>query len=231
MKITNLLLPSAALRRSFATAAAVLLAGLSLPAAQANDITIQPGESTSKDSFVYSFLTGWAFDSASTGAGAAFGTWLSAGATTSGAHDLVSYLQFDLTDITTLGLTGSDINKAELYVYVESSSSIGFGANPSASYPIGVSAYEVTGSWTESTVTWATGPAYSTLAGSITINNVGYWTAIDITSTVQAWVDGTLTNYGVALEQDSPVASPGGQVVGVFHSSAGLNKPYLKVNY
>lgn len=231
MKITNLLLPGATLRRAFAPIVAAVLAGFALPAAQANSINIQPGESTSKDSFVYSFLTGWSFDSASTGGGAAFGSWLSAGATTSGAHDLVSYIQFDLSDVTSLGLTGSDITQAELYVYVESSSSIGFGANPSATYPIGVSAYEVTGSWTENTVTWATGPAYSTLAGNVTLNNVGYWAVIDITGTVQAWVDGTLTNYGLALEQDSPVASPGGQVVGVFHSSAGLNKPYLKVSY
>jgi len=230
MKANNLL-TGAGIRRSFVPSImAAVLTGLALPA-MANDITIQPDEDDSKDSFVYSFLTSWAFDTDSSGSGAAFGDLLSAGATTSGAHDLVSYLQFDLTDLENLDLHGTDIDEALLYVYVESSSTVGFGGDPSASFPIGVTAYKVDSSWTESTLTWANGPSYSTVAGTATINSTGYWTYFTVTSTVRNWLDGVYSNNGFALEQNSPVSDGTSQIVGVFQSSAGAHKPYLKVTY
>jgi hypothetical protein len=199
--------------------------------ASAADVTIQPDEEESKDTFAYSFLTGWGFDTDSTGFGSAFGGLLSAGATSSGAHDTVSFLEFELDALEELELTGSDVTEARLYLYVGNTSSAGFGANPSSIYPVDVTLYSVEEFWDESALTWGNAPSYSGAVDAVTINATGYWISFDVTSKVQAWLDGNEDNFGFALEQDAPVSNGSSQVIAVFDSSAATNKPYLKVNY
>ena len=68
---------------------------------------------------------------------------------------------------------------------------------------LAVSAHRATGSWTESTVTWDSQPAFSG-TGSVNFTIPGTWSessspvAVDVTGLVQEWLLGT-TNNGVLL--------------------------------
>lgn len=70
-----------------------------------------------------------------------------------------------------------------------------------ASYLGAVSLYPVSGAWSESTITYDTGPGHSGagIASTCAASLGGSWFAWDITGLVQAWNDGTATNHGVAL--------------------------------
>ncbi len=63
--------------------------------------------------------------------------------------------------------------------------------------------HRVTSSWQEMVVTWNNfGGAFdATIWTSFTANTFG-WKAIDITSIVQAWADGTYPNYGMLLDKE-----------------------------
>src|SRR5262249_17630104 len=83
----------------------------------------------SGDTFGYQFLPNMNLNTSP-----GFGDALPAGATTTG-HDTKSVLSFDLSSV---GLTGAQVQSASLNLFVVDTVSTGFGASPSPSSPITV---------------------------------------------------------------------------------------------
>jgi hypothetical protein len=72
----------------------------------------------------------------------------------------------------------------------------GFGTD---SFTIGL--HQVTSAWDESTITWNIQPTFSVDAEITTnITATAAWKSWDIDTLVQAWLDGSITNYGVVLK-------------------------------
>ncbi len=184
-------------------------------------ITLQPDESASKDTFVYQFLPTFNFDSGG------FGSLLTVGKTSTG-HDTQALLQFDLP----VGLTAAQLTSATLEVFAVSSTAAGFGQNPDATHPVLIDVLPVAGattSWTESTVSWSTGLTAGAITSSATQAGIDQWITFDVTAVVKQWLDGSLSNNGLFLQQDAVVGGPGAFYVGVFDSSAGANRPRLNI--
>lgn len=60
----------------------------------------------------------------------------------------------------------------------------------------------VTGSWTESAITWSNKPAVATGYVDVTGCVEGTQCAFSVTSLVQGWVSGTYSNYGIRLDEN-----------------------------
>jgi trimeric autotransporter adhesin len=107
-----------------------------------------------------------------------------------------TYIQFDLSAIPT-GYTGADITKASLKLFVNTVTKAG-------SFNVDY----VNGAWAESTITANNAPALgNTIAGSVPLvaaDNDQY-ILIDITPAVQAWLNGSQANDGIALVANSPL--------------------------
>jgi hypothetical protein len=215
------------------TALALAAASLTATTAHAASLTIQPEELASKDTFLYSYLTLWNFDTYGGGFGSAYGDILAVGKTTSASHDLKSLLQFSLSAAS--GLTSSDVTSASIQLYVISSSGVGFGVDPSSTAPIDVNLFKVTSSWSEGLVSWSSAPSIATPAANTqTISSIGYWVSFDATALVKGWLDTPSSNYGVLLEQNAIVVNGSDNVYGVFDSSytaTNGNEPRLIINY
>lgn len=101
-----------------------------------------------------------------------------------------SYLQFNLSALP----AGAQVSKATLRLYVD-------GVLKPGSFDV----YQLNAPWSENTLTYNTPPpALGTSATggnpiAVTSASLNQFLLIDITSTVQAWVNGTLSNNGVAL--------------------------------
>ena len=99
------------------------------------------------------------------------------------------YIKFDLSSIP----ANARIADADLKLFQ-------YHTIGSDNFTIGL--YGVTGDWDESTITWNLQPTSSTDA-EITNNitaGATTWKSWDIDSLVQSWLDGTITNYGMALK-------------------------------
>ncbi len=101
-----------------------------------------------------------------------------------------TYLQFNLSTLP----TGAHVSKAMLRLYVD-------GVLKPGSFDV----YQLNNAWSENTLTYNTPPpALGTSATggspiSVASSSMNQFLLVDITSTVQAWVGGTLANNGVAL--------------------------------
>jgi hypothetical protein len=101
-----------------------------------------------------------------------------------------AYMQFNLSTLP----TGAHVSKAMLRLYVD-------GVLKPGSFDV----YRLNNSWSENTLTYNTPPpALGTSATggnptTVASSSMNQFLLIDITSTVQGWVGGTLTNNGVAL--------------------------------
>lgn len=107
-----------------------------------------------------------------------------------------TYILFDLSPLPS-GLTGSSIAKATLKLYVNTVTSAG-------SFNVDF----VNGTWAEKTITANLAPALgTTIAASIPLSssNAKDYIIVDVTSAVQAWLNGTQPNDGVALVGNSPL--------------------------
>ena len=107
-----------------------------------------------------------------------------------------TYILFDLSPLPA-SYTGSSISKATLKLYVNTVTSAG-------SFNVDF----VNGSWTEKTITANLAPALgTTIAASIPLSNSNSkdYIIIDVTSAVQAWLNGTQPNDGLALVGNSPL--------------------------
>src|ERR1700734_704588 len=96
-------------------------------------------------------------------------------------------VQFDLGMLPP-GTTPAQIAKATLRVYCNR-----------ADVPGVVQAEFVSGSWTESSVTYATLPAVGALLQTAQVLGAGEFVTFDVTSAVQGWVGTPATNFGLAL--------------------------------
>jgi hypothetical protein len=189
--------------------------------AQAAIYTIQPDEAVSKDTFAYEFLHDTALE-------AGFNTILGVSNASTG-HSLMSFVQFDLSSLS--GITAADVTSAKLKLQSRTNS-LG-GGNPSATFPVTANVYAAAGDWTEATLNWDTRPAAGSLYSSAVVNSTSQLVDFDITNLVKGWLDGSVTNFGMRLEQDAEVVNGSGQRVGatfVGASGTALSRPLLEIN-
>src|SRR5208337_4710308 len=105
-----------------------------------------------------------------------------------------AYIQFNLSSIPA-GYTGADITKATLKLYVNVVTTAG-------SFNVDY----VNGTWAENTITASNAPPPgATIAASVPVAKaqVHDYVLIDVTPAVQAWLNGTEPNYGIALVVNS----------------------------
>ena len=100
-----------------------------------------------------------------------------------------SYIKFSLATVP----SSVTVNKATLRLFVDNVTTNG-------SFDV----YQVTGTWNESTLTYSNAPPLGTSATgghpvSITSASMNQFLVIDITALVQGWLNGTITNNGLAL--------------------------------
>ena len=96
-------------------------------------------------------------------------------------------IRFDLGTLPA-GTTGSQISKATLRLYVNR-----------VYTPGAVSVAPLTGSWSESAVTYSTVPTAGDAAGSVAVMEGEQFVTVDVTPVVQGWVTNPDTNFGLAL--------------------------------
>lgn len=102
-----------------------------------------------------------------------------------------SYVKFSFANLGP-GITSSNVSKATLVLYADYVLTSGT-----------VDVYQVNGSWSEGAITWNNAPALGTkLFRAVPITKAGFL-SLDLTSTVQSWLNGTLTNNGIALVPSS----------------------------
>jgi N-acetylneuraminic acid mutarotase len=136
------------------------------------DLVIQP---STADSYVYQ-------QTATTNYGT--GTLMYAQARTGQARR--SLVQFDISSIP----SGSTINSATLELYATA---------VSGSQTLNV--HRITGTWTETGVTWNTMPTLTSTADASIAGGTGAgWRIWDVLPVVQGWANGTNTNYGFIVK-------------------------------
>jgi hypothetical protein len=104
-----------------------------------------------------------------------------------------SYLKFKLTPSLPPGTTADNIAKANLKLYVTSSSATG-------SFDV----YRVNSAWTESTIKYGSAPSLGTLVVSaVPVTTANAFVVVDLTQLVKDWLNGPLNggvaNNGIAL--------------------------------
>jgi len=120
---------------------------------------------------------------------------------------------------------GQHIERARLWLYVTGQSSDQAGT---------LKAFALQRPWREGSVTWVSpwaapqgkdpSDARQEPAGSATVSAINRWVAIDVTSAVQAWADGS-ANHGLLLKYNTP---SGGECWLASREYAGRG-PYLEV--
>ena len=147
-------------------------------------ITIQPGPNEGKDSFVSSCSPD---DNFSDYVGFRIGRW----------DDKIrrSYLQFDLNTLP----ADAVITNADLKLYQSSTfGTVGFT----------ISLFKITANWEENTITWNNQPDYHPIPESISsvIMGESTWLSWDVSTLLQEWVDGSITNHGIVLVGNTTVS-------------------------
>lgn len=128
-----------------------------------------------------------------------------------------SYIRFNLSSIP----SGSTIVQATLRLNHRGGSDY-----PGQSRTLTL--YRVTGSWSESTVTWNNKPGYAGSIGSFsTVYNFIGWRELDLTTQTRKWVDGSHSNYGFVII--GPESTQG--IYRVLASSDSDHSPELVVRY
>jgi len=173
--------------------------------------TIQPDVADGKDTYVY-------FDNPGNTHGSEPFFFAGAGI---GNEICRSYIRFDLSAIPTTAV----VTTAELGLYYLNS--VGAGAAP-------IGAYRITSSWGEDTMDWLGQPNsaeipedINTVSDTVTLD-WEYWYIDDL---VQGWVDGSIENHGVLL-QDTDEAME--KAYKAFYSSdwgTDAQRPKLVVTY
>ncbi|MCC7350854.1 MAG: DNRLRE domain-containing protein [Phycisphaerales bacterium] len=214
----------------FRSCAAAVAAALFCSTTFATPLVIQPDESASKDVMIYQFLANTNFDTNPSiqNSYPTYGSILSSGKTSYPGHDLGSLIQFDLPP-------GTSIHAGEvatLHLYAIAPEDIGFfGVSASAAYPAVTDFFKVTSSWDETSATWGSQPSIdSTAVATGNLSAVNGWFTIDLTNTVQGWINDPSTNHGLLFMQRALVKNAeNDDVVGVFDSASGINRPFLQI--
>ena len=127
-----------------------------------------------------------------------FGAATTLGVENSAAAIQTTYIQFDLSSIPA-GFNGSNVAKATLKLFVNS---VGTAGNLNVDF--------INGTWAEKTLNANNAPPLGGAIASgipLATTNKNDYLLIDVTSAVQAWLNGTEANNGLALVADSPLAS------------------------
>ena len=173
--------------------------------------TIQPDAAAGKDSYISDGA------SADTNYGTA---GLALGYRTVTGKNQMSLLQFDLSNIP----FNSKIISAILSIYANSTDE---GEAGNRTYGI----YRNTADWTESTVTWNTAPAISSVYTTTVINaNTTGFKDFDVKTLIQEWINKTYSNYGVTIKNATAGQAPNMN----YDSSDGATeaqRPKLVINY
>ena len=137
---------------------------------------IQPDAAAGKDAYVSSAAADTNYGTATT---------MNAG-NTGGTQKRRSLVEFVVTTY-----AGKTLLSANLGLYCSAESSV-------TDYVVG--AHEITAAWDELTVTWNNQPANDAVAeATVSITGTAAWFTWDLTTLVQAWLDGASTNNGVKL--------------------------------
>jgi hypothetical protein len=116
-----------------------------------------------------------------------------------------THVNFSLANLGS-GVTGSNVSKATLVLYADS-----------VLTPGTMDVYQTNGSWSEGKITYNNAPALGTkLLSAVSVTSREYL-SLDMTSTVQAWLNGTLANNGIVL-----VPTPGSPIWVSFDSKENL---------
>jgi len=127
-----------------------------------------------------------------------YGTAVTLSVSTTTTASTTAFIRFDLSSIPST-YTGANIAQATLKLYVNIVSTAGsFNVN------------YVTGPWSEKTIKETTQPGIGTTIVSnvnLATTSKGEYVQVDVTPALVAWLDGTETNYGVALVGNSPLSA------------------------
>ena len=169
------------------------------------DLAIQP---SSADSYV-----------SSTNANTNYGTQTGMDVDRGSSNRRRALVQFDLSAIP----TGSTINSAtlELYAY----------AAPGSARTLNV--HRVTSAWTENGVTWNGTPTFTASADdSIAAGSSTGWKIWSVTAVAQGWVDGSSTNRGFLVKDNSESGSSSRLYsFDTRDSATSSTRPILRINY
>jgi len=127
-----------------------------------------------------------------------YGTASTLGVVSSSTSIQSSFVQFDFSSIPS-GFTGANIAKASLKLYVNTVTTAG-------SFNVDY----VNGTWSEKTITASVSPALGTTIASsvpLTTAQAHDYILIDVTTAVQAWLNNSLPNDGLALVANSPLSA------------------------
>jgi hypothetical protein len=98
-----------------------------------------------------------------------------------------TYLQFSFANLPA-AFNGSNISAASVVIYVDAVGTAGT-----------MDVYAVKGSWSQGTITYSNAPALgSKILSAVPVSATGF-ISLNVTSTAQAWLNGTLANNGIAL--------------------------------
>jgi hypothetical protein len=116
-----------------------------------------------------------------------------------------TYLKFSFVGLPS-GLNGSNIASANVVLYADAVAAAGT-----------MDVYAVNGAWSEGTITYNSAPALgNSILSAVPVKKTGY-VSLNVTSTVQAWLNGTLANNGIAL-----VPSTGSSIVASIDSKESI---------
>jgi len=127
-----------------------------------------------------------------------YGTASTLGVVSSTTSIQSSFVQFDLSPIPS-AFTGANIAKASLKLYVNTVTTAG-------SFNVDY----VNGTWSEKTITASVSPALGTTIASsvpLTTAQAHDYIVIDVTTAIQAWLNNSLPNDGLALVANSPLSA------------------------
>jgi hypothetical protein len=234
-------------------AAALLVSAALTSAGHAASVTLQPGEDTSKDVFVYAFTIPGTlgiptppnssnFDTESVPAGAAvpFGTVLGAAETEPfrndptdpteplRAHTTRSLLAFDLSSV---AATVRRVGKATLNLVAVPGLPPFDNASPGT--PVNLAVKRVLEDWDEQTVTWDTRPEVGDISDMFELTGVPTKVSFDVTDLVRDWLTNPSSNFGFEVSQIGLAPNPQGPgerdrfAVALFTSS-GFADPSLR---
>jgi len=130
-------------------------------------------------------------------------------------------IKFDVTSIP----TGSTIVSAKLYLYYYD-----YDYNNPDAHSV-LELYRMTSNWDEDTVTWNTRPVYSVLTTSATVPSSFAWIDWDVTSDIQNFVDGTVSNYGWKIHDSYEWDNVDIPVTKFLTKEYGSYSPYLEIEY
>ena len=94
--------------------------------------------------------------------------------------------------------------------------------------------HHITGSWTETGVTWTTQPTFAATADATVAlgTTTPAWKIWNVATVVQAWVDGTYANNGLLVKDN--LEDNAGNINWTFatrENGTAANQPILRVNY